>query len=225
MVALETVEGANLRPLNGYDSTLTLYFMNDILVFDDFYEDPYKVREFASSLNYDLSAPTSWNLNSEDTLWKGRASTTTYLEKGIDAKVSKLLGFVVRSGGNSGFFRLSKSSDTSDYFAHTDGLPANKRIYAGIVYLSLPEHCENKIGTLFFKHKKTGKSKIETTVDYTTTLFDLKNKDAWDVYKEIPLKFNRLVLLEINLFHAIGDVFGDSIENARLAQILSFHEI
>lgn len=200
--------------------------MSDIYIFDNFYTDPYKVREFALNCEYTLSAPSNWKYNNDKVLWPGLVTNSIYREKNIDVRVSKLLGKPVRSDATSGFFRLSKQGDTTDYFVHTDGLPVeNKTNYSGIVYLSLPEHCEGKKGTIFYKHKSSGKIKLETVSDYNLTLNDLKHTDSWEIHNIIEIKFNRLVLLNQPLFHAIGDVFGDTNENSRIAQIFRFYEI
>lgn len=200
--------------------------MNDIYIFDDFYADPYSVREFALNCDYTLTAPTKWKHNNETVLWQGYATDSIYKERTIDSRVSKLLGKPYRSDNTSGFFRLNSENDQDGYFTHTDGLPVKDKInFTGVVYLSLPEYCENKIGTIFFKHKRTGKIKLETVQDYSVTLGDLKDSDSWEVYKTVDLKFNRLILLNKTLFHAIGDSFGRTKESSRLAQILNFYEV
>ena len=81
------------------------------------------------------------------------------------------------------------------------------------------------MGTIFFRHKKTGKIKLETAQDYNATLYDLKDSDAWEIDRTVEMKFNRLILLDQTLFHAIGEIFGDTKENGRLAQILNFSEV
>ena len=200
--------------------------MNDIYIFDDFYADPYSVREFALHCDYTLTAPTKWKHNTETVLWPGYATSSMYKEKAIDIRVSKLLGKPYRSSNTSGFFRISGENDHGGYYAHTDGLPVvGKTHYTGVVYLSLPEHCENRVGTIFFRHKKTGKIKLETAQDYNATLYDLKDSDAWEIDRTVEMKFNRLILLDQTLFHAIGEIFGDTKENGRLAQILNFSEV
>jgi hypothetical protein len=200
--------------------------MKDIYIFDNFYSDPYSVREFALNCNYDLTAPVAWAHNTENVLWPGYVTNSTHKVKDIDVKVSKLLGVGYRSDKQSGFFRLNQVGDTSPYYVHTDGLPVENKInYTGVVYLSLPSDCVDKSGTIFYKHIRTGRTKLECIADYNQTLLDTKNKDAWCVDNIVEIKFNRLILLNQTLFHSIGDTFGNTKENGRLAQIFNFYQI
>jgi hypothetical protein len=200
--------------------------MNDsIFIFDNFYEDPSYIRKIALTFDYIHSAPKSWKYNQDTKLWPGLSTEICHLENSLDKKISNLLGKIVRSGSDSGFFRISLENDSSDYVVHTDGLPSAKKIYSGVCYLTPEKYFSNKIGTIFYKHKKTGKVKIDDTHDYMQTLHDLKNIEEWEIYRTVEYKYNRMILLENNLFHSIGDVFGDNKENGRLAQIFNFHEI
>jgi hypothetical protein len=198
-----------------------------IFVFDNFYTDPYAIRQFALEQDFTLTSPTSWKYNTEEVLWPGKATEIYQKNIDIDSKVSKLLGKPVRSNNQTGFFRLSKGSDTTEYVTHVDGLPelSGKKIYAGIVYLSLPKYGDRKSGTVFHRHKVTGKIKLDSHSDNSILLVDSKNKEAWEIYHTVESKFNRIVLMDHTLFHALGDVFGDTKENGRLAQIFTFFEI
>ena len=65
--------------------------MNDIYIFDDFYADPYSVREFALHCDYTLTAPTKWKYNTETVLWPGYATSSMYKEKAIDINIDTSL--------------------------------------------------------------------------------------------------------------------------------------
>ena len=204
------------------------YIMQDIFVIDDFYPDPYRVREFARNLDYSIKFPSpDWRADGIENLWPGLVATEVLKENQLDVRISKILNVPVRSGLKSGFFRLSKITDTYDAYAHTDGIPdkTNKKNYQGVVYLSPDTYCSNKIGTVFLKHIPTGMVKLKTANDYWRVLPDYTKPDQWEVYKHVENKFNRLVIFDNTYFHGPGDLFGTSFEDARLAQIFNFHEI
>ena len=200
--------------------------MQNFFIFDEFYEDPYKVREHALNCEYNLTARKHWDTHSDDVLWPGRVAESFYKEKGIDVKFSKLLNTVVRTTKESGFFRVSPLNETTKYVVHIDGFndkPA--RQFTAVVYLNTPDQCLDKKGTIFYRHKKTGKIKIDNSIDDMLLSSDYTSIDAWEIDQVIDLKFNRLVVLETNLFHSIGDCFGTVVSDSRLAQIFTLNEI
>jgi hypothetical protein len=209
-------------------TALSPIIMLPVFIQDNFYTDPDKVRAYALEQVYDVEYPSkNWNEPSIDKLWPGFATQLLHREKFIDQAVSKLIGKPVRSKEQSGFFRLSKANDSYDVKSHVDYIPGKSTLkqYQGIIYLSLPLYCTGKTGTNFLRHKDTGKIKIESTAEYWYLQNDFKLSDKWEVYFSTECVFNRLVVFESNYFHDVGEIFGDNIENGRLAQILNFHEI
>ena len=199
-----------------------------IFIHDNFYDDPYSIRDYAKKLDYSIQFPTvDWQLDGIEKLWPGLVATEVLKENKLDIKISKILKKPIRSGQKSGFFRLSKVTDTYDTYAHTDGSPNknNKKNYQGVVYLSPDEYCKDKIGTVFLKHKPTGLVKLECENDYWIVSPDFVKPDKWEAYIQVENKFNRLVVFDNTLFHKTGDLFGASFEDARLAQIFNFYEI
>ena len=178
---------------------LSRHSMKHIHIVDNFYKDPYQVRCFAKELDYSLKYPTpDWRAEGVNNLWPGLASTENLKENYLDIQVSKILQKPVRAGNNSGFFRLSKHNDLSDVFAHTDGIPdgSSKKSYQGIVYLSLPEHCLGKTGTVFLKHQKTELIYLQSSQDYWKVVEDYKQKELWEVYFKVENIFNRFIIFE-----------------------------
>ena len=202
--------------------------MLPVYIIDNFYPEPDKVREFALQQAYDVEYPSkNWNDTSINKLWPGYATGLLHRDKFIDMAVSKAIGRPIRSKEKSGFFRLSKAEDTYDVRVHVDYIPGKNAIkqYQGVVYLSAPEYCIGKVGTTFLRHKETGKIKLDSSNDYWYFQNDFKDSGKWDIYFSAECVYNRLVVFESNYFHDVGDIFGDSLENGRLAQILNFHEI
>ena len=111
--------------------------------------------------------------------------------------------------GASVLFRYTLADTKKRIFCHVDGCS-----YAGIVYLSLPEHCAG--GTTIYRHKATGDEIYDKAHRH---LYDFRKPEQWEVLREVDMVYNRLVMYPGQLFHAISPVFfGDSIENARLTQ-------
>lgn len=105
-------------------------------------------------------------------------------------------------------YRYCHTGTIKRQVCHADGID-----FAGIVYLTLPEHCQG--GTWFFRHRPTGDvvRRVERQAQYNYLA-----EEAWEKTHEVPMKFNRLVLYPGDLFHAIATpYFGDCAENARLA--------
>ena len=64
--------------------------------------------------------------------------------------------------------------------------------------------------------------------DYgATSILDLLEKDGndpskWEHLMMVPMRFNRLVIYRPWMWHAPAEPFGNSIENGRLMQLMSF---
>jgi hypothetical protein len=201
--------------------------MIPVYIKDNFYTDPDKIRAFALQQVYDIEYPLNWNEPTINKLWPGYTTDLLHREKFIDSAVSQLVGKPLRSTAKSGFFRLSKANDTYDVKVHVDYVPSSNAVkeYQGIIYLSSPSDCKDKVGTTFLRHKETGKIKIDSVNEYWYFKNDFKDSSKWEIYFQTESLYNRLVVFESNYFHDIGDIYGDSLENGRLAQILLFHEI
>ncbi len=192
------------------------------LVVDDFLENPDGMRKQALGLEYpELEGP-----------YVGRNSKERADLPGLDQYVSQLVGERLKPVDppqSHGKFRVT--------LAEHDDVPAihnDLSQWSGILYLTKTEHCQG--GTEFFRHKKTGLEStpfndaaahaagfasqadaIKQTIDA-----DALNHDAWEKTMEIPMRYNRLLLLRPWLFHTSGKGFGTSIENGRLIYTMFF---
>ena len=62
---------------------------------------------------------------------------------------------------------------------------------------------------------------------YEELQHDILDKDAldrskWELTMTVPMRFNRLVLLQPHYWHTSGPGFGDSLENGRLIYVMFF---
>ena len=182
-------------PFNAYDS---------VIVKDDFYENPDQVRALALGKQYEEPPADTPRL----------AVTAVCNESETGDLCRRLQPFVRNSRENpivgaSVLFRYTLANAQKRIFCHVDGCSN-----AGIVYLSLPEHCAG--GTTVYRHKATGDEIYDKAHRH---LYDFKDPEQWEVLREVDMAYNRLVMYPGQLFHAITPVFfGERIDNARLTQ-------
>lgn len=178
--------------------------LSSFVVIDDFFPDPAKVRAAAMSKAYEPPPLGSGRLaltarcDADET-----ADMLKCLKHRVDAPVS------AQTAEAQVLFRFTTSTASKQVECHYDACR-----YAGIVYLSLPEHCQG--GTRFFRHVPTGDEQFD--VDHAA-LYDFRDPEQWEVTASVDMKFNRLVFYPGHLFHAITPVFfGSGIEDGRLTQ-------
>jgi hypothetical protein len=51
---------------------------------------------------------------------------------------------------------------------------------------------------------------------------DALDRSKWELTMTVPMRYNRLVLLQPQYWHTAGHSFGDSIENGRLVYLMFF---
>ena len=193
-----------------------------VIVIDDFLRDPYELRERALRLNYAV---------------EGRYPGLNSIEKvsipGLDEIVSKLVYEPVRAPWTKDFShgscRIAFAKDDRPGRIHID-----MSHWSGILYLSRPEDCRG--GTEFYRHLPTGTDHVPLTQEaleaagyatYDELKAQILEKDAldrskWELSMTVPMRFNRLVLLQAQYWHTSGPSFGDTLENARLVYPMFF---
>lgn len=200
-----------------------------IYLVDDFYVDPEAVRQFALSLPYVRYAATFPGLRSPN-----------LASKSIRGKFEAMLGHEIKWGIQSfeesegspinecnGVFQLMCASDQAGTYVHAD----DQMDFAAICYLN-PDHQDDP-GTGFYTHKATGFSRMPSIEEalpwamknYTfpanvKTLLNVAGKDegSWSLTHHIPMRFNRLVLYDAQLFHRNLTAFGAGLSDGRLTQ-------
>lgn len=190
------------------------------IIIDNFYEDPLAVRDLALTADYQKYPGSTY---------PGENSVKPYFPRECVNKLRRILGkpFHLRENYN-GHFRISpEGSDHQDEYyqdIHIDpGID-----WGGVLYLN-PDQ-EDRAGTLFWKHKKTGLSFVPDKGELKKigiqdlrkdiVYGDGRDRSKWEIQEVIPMKFNRLVLFKANrLFHSHGENFGKVRENSRLVQL------
>lgn len=164
------------------------------IVVDDFLDNPEGIREIAMGLDYDFEG-----------FFPGRNSRQRLDLPGLSDFVSHLTGEPLKPIEplqSHGKCRLTLASDPKNAGIHVDDSQ-----WSGILYLSRPEDCRG--GTRFFRHKPTGTDRAPINdaeaqamgfADVTEACNAILDGDgdrpsAWEKTFEIPMRFNRLVLL------------------------------
>lgn len=205
--------------------------MKSVIIFDDFYPDPDKIRNIALNCKYDEEAGN----------WPGFNSQNRYFENWQANFFEWFTGEkVVPSPGSAcGMFRVTYEDSPYKQLIHFD--PRDKQVWAGVCYLSLPSSYTNTdgsikdAGTKFWKHKEFGFEKVPMSQEEGkkygfNSIKDLKlfletdgmDENKWHLLDNISIKYNRLVLFRPWLWHSIAGQFGKTKEDARLTQLYFF---
>jgi hypothetical protein len=193
-----------------------------LFVIDEFLPNPEAVR--AKALTFDYSTPGRFpGLNSVEKIgfrW-------------LDAAISRIVGEPVRSPWTHDFShgncRLALASDDGPARIHID-----QSDWTGVLCLTRPEDCRG--GTEFYRHLPTGTDRLPINEErlretgystYDELKEDILVKDAldrskWELSMSVPLRFNRLILLQAQYWHTAGQSFGTSVEDGRLVYLMFY---
>ncbi|HEX5238632.1 MAG TPA: DUF6445 family protein [Sphingomicrobium sp.] len=193
-----------------------------VYIIDDFLSDPEPVRTQALALHYTRVGH-----------YPGHDSVETLPMGGLDEAVSAIMRQRFRACSTQetahSSCRLTLAADDKTPGIHVD--PSN---LSGILYLSRPEDCCG--GTEFFRHRRTNTDRVPMTIEELKSLgYDsykqmhrdivLKeglDRSKWEHTMSVPMRFNRLVLLQPQYWHTSGPGFGDNVENGRLVYLMFF---
>jgi len=176
-------------------------------IVDDFYADPYAVREFALQQEFEP------NLN----YYKGSRSNQQYIVPGTKEAFEKVIGKKItnwiETHGMCGRFQYCTAEDALVY--HCDG-----QTLAGMIYLTpdAPYSC----GTSLFAHKDT---KLRNENDFgNTNVFEggYYDKSKFELVDTAGNVFNRLVLFDAKCIHSANEYFGTNLTNSRLFHLFFF---
>lgn len=196
-----------------------------LVVVDDFYPDPHKVR--AAALAADYPEPQG------EKRYPGRNSAEKYPVQGMDRIASQVASEAVEGIKHPGSphmrFRITLAGEEGRFIAHVD--PSPPLSVVGVVYLTLPEHCRG--GTAFYRHADLQSETLPKTEDALQRLCGVRDVKAllekdgrdpakWEHLMTVPMRFNRAIFYRPWVWHSACEAFGDSPENGRLIQLLNF---
>jgi hypothetical protein len=188
----------------------------DLIVVDNFYEDPDLIREFTMhSMEFSHSG-----------YHKGQRTFDRFWVEGTQEKLEKIIGRKITNWHNpnyaNGVFQYCIAQDPIVY--HID-----PQTYAAMVFLTPDAPLET--GTAFYKSKVTGATVFEgphDTLEFQKTFKGISNdlnfydSTQYELMDEVANVYNRLVLFNAKRIHAATKYFGDSKENSRFFQLFFF---
>jgi hypothetical protein len=193
-----------------------------VFVIDDFHPEPEALRERGLGAHYIVAGH-----------YPGYNSRQRLNIKWLDTAISRIVGAPVHAPWDSNFshghFRLALAKDNQQARIHID-----LSDWTGVLYLTRDEHCQG--GTEFYRHLPTGTDRVPTSIEGVKALgFDsyqalqaqILDRDAldrknWELSMRVPMRFNRLVLLQPQYWHTAGESFGQNVEDGRLTYLMFF---
>jgi hypothetical protein len=190
----------------------------NLIIIDDFYNNPEEVREFALAQDFDVDG----NYPGHRTKSFLTDSIKEYIGEHLEPLHGKILWPEEGHEEYTGSFQFTTCEDRS--WIHADG---NTK-WAGVIYLT--PNAPVSGGTALYKHIPTGLTSKPYLPSGETNeeLFSIIEDDGndytkWEMTDRVANIFNRLVLYRGDAFHASLDYFGKDINDGRLFQTFFFN--
>jgi FkbM family methyltransferase len=182
-------------------------------VVDNFYDDPYAVREFALRQEY--------NQGGLGRGYIGKRSCEQFLFPGLKEAFRKITGIPItrwEEHGMNGRFQSTISGEPNVY--HSD-----EQTWAGAIYLT-PDAPYNA-GTSLIAHKPTRIRHSSHPEAYKMwsdpNTYDIHlDPSPWERIDVAANVFNRLVIWNAHCPHAAGEYFGETLDTSRLIHLFFF---
>lgn len=209
LVTLEELfEISTNAEINSLEQQLKIAPSRDIraIVVDNFFEDPYSVREFALNQEY-----------FDDEGYIGRRTRKQFLTNDLKERFESLLGKKITKWeeyGMNGRFQHNWAGEKLVY--HCD-----EQRYAAIIYLT--PNAPFETGTSTWAHKATRihhNSHPEIMSCFNQRTF--VDRTPYELVDTFGNVFNRLVIFDGGCIHSASEYFGDCLENCRLWQMFFF---
>ena len=177
-----------------------------LLITDNFYHDPDRVRQFALSQDFNTTGnyPGSRTISFLD---QGTMDAIQTVVWNAGGKVTQWYN----ENGYTGSFQLTYASDRS--WIHSD----HTSMWAGVLYLT--PNAPLSGGTATFKHKETGAT---TGHEMGDRPYESQDMTKWDMVDRMANVYNRLVMYRGDAFHTSLDYFGSTPQDGRLFQLFFF---
>jgi hypothetical protein len=174
----------------------------DIIVIDDFYNNPDEVRAFALAQEF--------NIEGNYPGYRTRNFLNESTKKAIQDILFPFSGKVTdwlddHDTGCCGSFQITLACQKT--WIHNDG----NNDWGGVLYLTPDAPVIG--GTGFFR------SKIDGTLRGTRHDLPGQDKSKWDLVAEVGNIYNRLVLFRADQWHSSLEYFGQDNEDGRLTQV------
>jgi hypothetical protein len=209
-----TADVKKQEPLK-FDSTHLPYLkfnttpMNSVYIIDNFYADPYAVREFAMNQEYEE--------NGEGKGYTGKRTFKQFFPPGLKEQFEKIIGEPIvkwEEHGFNGRFQYNVAGEKLVY--HCD-----EQKWAGLIYLT--PNAPYQAGTRLLGHKKS-----RVRFNKEPRIMECFNQESFldgtpfETVDHVGNVFNRLVIYRGGLIHSASEYFGWNKENARLWHMFFF---
>ena len=189
----------------------------NLIVIDNFYENPIEVRKFAIEQIQDYECH-SYHPGKRSSSF-AREKHKEIFNKIVEPFFGKITIFNTSKNNNdNGAFQFNTSLDIKTWI-HCDNYETN---WAAIIYLTPDAPLTG--GTGFFRHKQGNfiESDEEILNNSDNIHNDSQDYTKWELVSSVGNVFNRLVLFRANQYHCALDYFGTDINNGRLIQVFFF---
>ncbi len=184
------------------------------LVIDDFYSNPYEVRDFALEQDFDVTGNFPG--------FRTKPFVNEDLKESIADILRPFAGEITRWGSEyTGSFQFTTAQDRS--WIHSDSYTE----WAGVLYLT-PD-APVSAGTGIYRHKHTGlinwnyEEHKNDEFDPNAPMETAKDITKWEQIDRFGNLFNRLILYRADNFHISLDYFGRDMYDGRLFQVFFFN--
>ena len=187
----------------------------DIMVFDNFYEDPMELRKWALEQTFEKPGnyPGLRTEGFQKEQWR------EHFEHILGIKIHKERWEASTYTG--AFQSITREANT---WVHSD----NYNEFSAIVFLN--PYAPPNTGTSFYKHIESGSYKYtpesawlnETPTEHCGENPEKCRIDTWRRTDVIQNQFNRCVVFRGGLWHSADDYFGWNLESSRLTQTFFF---
>ena len=187
-------------------STINRQPNKTVWVVDNFYSDPYAVREYALKQEF----------KPEIEYFKGSRSLDQYFIPGTKEAFERIMGIKIReweSHGMCGRFQYCTAQDPLVY--HNDG-----QTWAAMIYLN-PDapYCT---GTSLYASKNGARRTSDPQYSDEVYAGGFYDETKFELVDSIGNVFNRLFIFDAQNIHAASKYFGQTKEDSRLFHIFFF---
>ena len=187
-------------------STINRQPNKTVWVVDNFYSDPYAVREYALKQEF----------KPEIEYFKGSRSLDQYFVPGTKEAFERIMGIKIReweSHGMCGRFQYCTAQDPLVY--HNDG-----QTWAAMIYLN-PDapYCT---GTSLYDSKNGARRTSDPQYNDDVYAGGFYDETKFELVDSIGNVFNRLFIFDAQNIHAASKYFGQTKEDSRLFHIFFF---
>ena len=187
-------------------STINRQPNKTVWVVDNFYSDPYAVREYALKQEF----------KPEIEYFKGSRSLDQYFVPGTKEAFERIMGIKIReweSHGMCGRFQYCTAQDPLVY--HNDG-----QTWAAMIYLN-PDapYCT---GTSLYASKNGARRTSDPQYNDDVYAGGFYDETKFELVDSIGNVFNRLFIFDAQNIHAASKYFGQTKEDSRLFHIFFF---